>query len=82
MKPLPARPAVAVPGCRPGVSQRRWRHLHPDLGRQGLRHSRSLDGETHPCVGELILNSTTLKTSYARYDAGARMLGKALGQPP
>ncbi|MDH4391002.1 MAG: hypothetical protein QE285_06200 [Aquabacterium sp.] len=40
--------------------------------------TRILDGETRQLVGEMILNSATLKASYARYEEDARMLGKAL----
>ena len=40
--------------------------------------TRILDGETRQQVGEMILNSATLKASYARYDDDARMLGKPL----
>ena len=69
-------------GARLGAAAGRGRHLHPDLGREGRRHNRILDGEAHPWVGEMILNSATLKASYARHDAGARALGKPLGQPP
>ena len=81
MKPLPARPAVTVPNCRPGVSQRRFRHLHPDLRQDGRRHNRILDGETHQRLGEMTLNSATRRASYARYGDEARALGQALGQP-
>jgi hypothetical protein len=38
--------------------------------------TRILDGETRALVGEMILNSATLKASYACYDEDARMLGK------
>ncbi len=40
--------------------------------------TRILDGETRQLVGEMILNSATLKASYARYDEDARLLGKPL----
>jgi hypothetical protein len=40
--------------------------------------TRILDGETRRLVGEMVLNSATLKASYARYDDEARMLGKPL----
>ncbi len=40
--------------------------------------TRILDGETRQLVGEMVLNSATLKASYAKYDDDARMLGKAL----
>jgi len=40
--------------------------------------TRILDGVTKQLVGEMILNSATLKASYARYDEEARMLGKTL----
>jgi hypothetical protein len=38
--------------------------------------TRILDGQTHALVGEMILNSATLKASYAAYDAEARSLGR------
>ncbi len=38
--------------------------------------TRILDGETRQLVGEMVLNSATLKASYARYDDEARALGK------
>jgi hypothetical protein len=41
--------------------------------------TRILDAETRQLVGEMILNSATLKASYARYDDEARALGKAAG---
>lgn len=40
--------------------------------------TRILDGVTRQLVAEMILNSATLKASYAPYDAEARMLGKPL----
>ena len=40
--------------------------------------TRILDGVTKQLVGEMVLNSATLKASYARYDEEARMLGKPL----
>jgi hypothetical protein len=43
--------------------------------------TRIVDGESRECVGEMILNSATLKASYARYDAEARQLGKVLDKP-
>lgn len=39
--------------------------------------TRILDGITRQLVAEMVLNSATLKASYARYDEEARMLGKA-----
>jgi len=36
------------------------------------------DGETHELVAEAILNSATLKDSYAKYESDAKALGKAL----
>jgi hypothetical protein len=38
--------------------------------------TRIRDGVTQALVGEMILNSATLKASYAAYDADARALGK------
>jgi hypothetical protein len=38
--------------------------------------TRILDGVTHQRVGEMILNSATLKASYAAYDAEAQALGR------
>jgi hypothetical protein len=38
--------------------------------------TRILDGKTRQLVAEMILNSATLKASYAPYDEEARMLGK------
>jgi hypothetical protein len=38
--------------------------------------TRIFDGETRGLVGEMILNSATLKASYAAYDDEARALGK------
>jgi hypothetical protein len=35
------------------------------------------DGETRAKVAEMILNSATLKASYAHYDSEARALGRA-----
>lgn len=40
--------------------------------------TRILDGVTRQLVGEMILNSATLKASYAKYDEEARMLGKVI----
>ncbi len=40
--------------------------------------TRILDGVTRQLVAEMILNSATLKASYAPYDDEARMLGKPL----
>ena len=40
--------------------------------------TRILDGVTRQLVAEMILNSATLKASYARYDEEARMLGKVI----
>lgn len=40
--------------------------------------TRILDGVTKQLVAEMILNSATLKASYAKYDEEARMLGKAI----
>lgn len=40
--------------------------------------TRILDGNTRQLVAEMVLNSATLKASYAPYDAEARMLGKPL----
>jgi hypothetical protein len=40
--------------------------------------TRILDGVTKQLVAEMILNSATLKASYAKYDEEARMLGKPL----
>ncbi len=40
--------------------------------------TRILDGETRQPVAEMILNSATLKASYAPYEEEARMLGKPL----
>ena len=39
--------------------------------------TRIRDGVTQALVGEMILNSATLKASYAAYEAEARALGKA-----
>ena len=39
--------------------------------------TRVLDGESHALVAEMILNSATLKASYAHYDSEARALGLA-----
>jgi hypothetical protein len=39
--------------------------------------TRILDGVTHALVGEMILNSATLKASYAAYDSEAKALGRA-----
>ena len=43
--------------------------------------TRIFDGESRECVGEMILNSATLKASYALYEAEARQLGKVLDKP-
>ncbi|MBP7667103.1 MAG: hypothetical protein KA774_09675, partial [Burkholderiaceae bacterium] len=40
--------------------------------------TRILDGVTRQLVAEMILNSATLKASYAPYEEEARMLGKPL----
>ena len=40
--------------------------------------TRILDGVTRQLVAEMILNSATLKASYAKYDEEARMLGKVI----
>ena len=80
MKPLPARPAVPVPGCRPGDGQGRFRHLHPARSQDGRRQNRIRDGETHQRLGEMTLNSATRWASYARYGDEARALGLVLGQ--
>jgi hypothetical protein len=39
--------------------------------------TRIFDGESRALVGEMILNSATLKASYANYDSEARALGRA-----
>lgn len=80
MKPLPARPAVPVPGCRPGDGQGRFRHLHPARRQDGRRHNRIRDGESHQRLGEMTLNSATRWASCARYGDEARALGLVLGQ--
>jgi len=38
--------------------------------------TRILDGQTQALVGEMILNSATLKASYAAYDSEAKALGR------
>jgi hypothetical protein len=38
--------------------------------------TRILDGESGALVGEMVLNSATLKASYAAYDSDARALGR------
>jgi hypothetical protein len=39
--------------------------------------TRIFDGESRALVGEMVLNSATLKASYAHYDSEARALGRA-----
>ena len=40
--------------------------------------TRIVDGETRALVAEVILNSATMKNSYANYEADAQRLGKQL----
>jgi hypothetical protein len=40
--------------------------------------TRILDGMTHALVGEMVLNSATLKASYAAYDSEARAVGRTV----
>jgi len=39
--------------------------------------TRVFDGESRALVAEMILNSATLKASYANYDSEARLLGRS-----
>jgi hypothetical protein len=41
--------------------------------------TRVIDAETNKLCAEVILNSATLKDSYANYEADAKALGKDLG---
>ena len=43
--------------------------------------TRIFDGQTRALVGEMILNSATLKASYAAYDSEATALGRAVRGP-